>query len=68
MLRYLLHNEELQDLLSGLGYHVTEEHLARRVDYYLARTVDGSTLSGVVTSWALARQNPRKRGAACWQR
>jgi len=25
MLRYLLHSEELQDLLSGLGYHVTEE-------------------------------------------
>ena len=58
MLRCLLHSEELQDLLSGLGYHVTEEQLARTVDYYLARTVDGSTLSGVVTSWVLARQNP----------
>jgi trehalose/maltose hydrolase-like predicted phosphorylase len=58
MLRYLLPSDELQDLLSGLGYHVTAEQLARTVDYYLARTVDGSTLSSVVTSWVLARQNP----------
>ena len=58
MLRYLLPSDELQDLLSGLGYHVTAEQLAQTVDYYLARTVDGSTLSGVVTSWVLARQNP----------
>jgi trehalose/maltose hydrolase-like predicted phosphorylase/beta-phosphoglucomutase-like phosphatase (HAD superfamily) len=58
MLRYLLPSDELQDLLSGLGYHVPAEQLARTVDYYLARTVDGSTLSSVVTSWVLARQNP----------
>jgi alpha,alpha-trehalase len=58
MLRYLLPSDELQDLLSGLGYQVTAEQLARTVDYYLARTVDGSTLSSVVTSWVLARQNP----------
>jgi len=58
MLRYLLPSDELQDLLSGLSYHVTHEQLAQTVDYYLARTVDGSTLSGVVTSWVLARQNP----------
>jgi alpha,alpha-trehalase len=58
MLRYLLPADELQDLLSGLGYHVTHQQLAQTVDYYLARTVDGSTLSGVVTSWVLARQNP----------
>jgi len=58
MLRYLLPSDELQELLSGLGYHVTEEQLTQMVDYYRARTVDGSTLSGVVTSWVLARQNP----------
>jgi trehalose/maltose hydrolase-like predicted phosphorylase/beta-phosphoglucomutase-like phosphatase (HAD superfamily) len=58
MLRYLLPSDELQDLLGGLGYHVTAEQLAQTVDYYRARTVDGSTLSGVVTSWVLARQNP----------
>jgi phosphoglycolate phosphatase-like HAD superfamily hydrolase len=58
MVQYLLPGDELQDLLSGLGYHVTRQQLAQTVDYYLARTVDGSTLSGVVTSWVLARQNP----------
>ena len=58
MLRYLLPSDELQELLSGLGYQVTAEQLAQTVDYYLARTVDGSTLSSVVTSWVLARQNP----------
>ncbi len=58
MLRYLLPSDELQDLLRGLGYDVTAEQLAQTVDYYLARTVDGSTLSGVVTSWVLARKNP----------
>jgi trehalose/maltose hydrolase-like predicted phosphorylase/beta-phosphoglucomutase-like phosphatase (HAD superfamily) len=58
MLHYLLPSDELRDLLSGLGYEVTAEQLAQTVDYYLARTVDGSTLSGVVTSWVLARKNP----------
>jgi len=62
MLQYLLPGDELQELLRGLGYHVTAEQLARTADYYRARTVDGSTLSGVVTSWVLARQNP----AAAW--
>jgi len=58
MLRYLLPSDELQDLLSGLGYHMTAEQLAQTARYYRARTVDGSALSGVVTSWVLARQNP----------
>jgi trehalose/maltose hydrolase-like predicted phosphorylase len=58
MLRYLLPDDELQDLLGGLGYHVTAEQLAQTADYYLSRTVDGSTLSSVVTSWVLARANP----------
>jgi len=58
MLLYLLPGDELQDLLRGLGYHMTAEQLAQTADYYRARTVDGSTLSGVVTSWVLARQNP----------
>ncbi len=58
MLLYLLSRDELQDLLGGLGYHVTGEQLAQTVDYYLARTVDGSALSGVVHSWVLARQDP----------
>lgn len=58
MLRYLLPSDELRDLLGGLGYDVTDHQLEQTADYYLARTVDGSTLSGVVTSWVLARKNP----------
>jgi alpha,alpha-trehalase len=55
MLLYLLSREELCGLLANLGYNVSEEQLARTVDYYLARTSHGSTLSSVVTAWVLAR-------------
>ena len=58
MLLYLLSREELCGLLANLGYEVTEEQLARTVDYYLARTSHGSTLSSVVTAWVLARYDP----------
>ena len=46
-----------------MGYEVTEEQLARTVDYYLARTSHGSTLSSVVTAWVLARYD----SAEAWQ-
>ena len=58
MLLYLLSREELCDLLANMGYNVSEEQLARTVDYYLARTSHGSTLSSVVTAWVLARYDP----------
>jgi alpha,alpha-trehalase len=58
MLLYLLSRDELRELLADLGYEVTEEQLARTVDYYLARTSHGSTLSSVVTAWVLARYDP----------
>ena len=58
MLLYLLSRDELCGLLANMGYEVTEEQLARTVDYYLARTSHGSTLSSVVTAWVLARYDP----------
>jgi trehalose/maltose hydrolase-like predicted phosphorylase len=58
MLLYLLSGDELRALLAGLGYQVTDEQLARTVDYYLVRTSNGSTLSAVVSSWVLARYDP----------
>jgi trehalose/maltose hydrolase-like predicted phosphorylase/beta-phosphoglucomutase-like phosphatase (HAD superfamily) len=58
MLLFLLSRDELRELLRGLGYEVTEEQLVRTVDYYLERTADGSTLSGVVSAWVLARLDP----------
>ena len=60
MLLYLLSRDELCGLLADLGYEVSEEQLARTVDYYLARTSHGSTLSSVVTAWVLARYAPHK--------
>jgi trehalose/maltose hydrolase-like predicted phosphorylase len=60
MLLYLLSRDELCGLLAGLGYEVSEEQLARTVDYYLARTSHGSTLSSVATAWVLARYAPHK--------
>jgi trehalose/maltose hydrolase-like predicted phosphorylase/beta-phosphoglucomutase-like phosphatase (HAD superfamily) len=63
MLLYLLSREELLALLRRLGYQVTAEDLDRTVTYYLARTSHGSTLSGVVSAWVLARYRPEE----AWQ-
>lgn len=58
MLLFLLSRDESHELLSSLGYEVTAEQLTRTVQYYLDRTTDGSTLSGVVNAWVLARLDP----------
>jgi alpha,alpha-trehalase len=63
MLLFLLSRDELRDLLRDLGYEVTADQLARTVTYHLARTSHGSTLSGVVTAWVLARYEPEQ----AWQ-
>jgi trehalose/maltose hydrolase-like predicted phosphorylase len=61
MLLYLLSGDELRDLLGGMGYgKVTDEQLRRTVDYHLARSADGSSLSSVVNSWVLARIDPAR--------
>jgi alpha,alpha-trehalase len=62
---YLLAQDELRGLLADLGYEVSEEQLARTVDYYLARTSHGSTRSFVATAWILARYAPQKAGDSC---
>jgi len=58
MLLFLLSPGELREVLRGLGYEVTEEQLARTVNYHLERTADGSTLSRLVNAWVLARMDP----------
>jgi trehalose/maltose hydrolase-like predicted phosphorylase/beta-phosphoglucomutase-like phosphatase (HAD superfamily) len=60
MLLFLLSRSELRELLAGLGYQVSSEQLARTVSYYLERTSHGSTLSGVVSAWVLARYEPEE--------
>ncbi len=57
MLFYLFSADELRDLLAALGYDFEGPAIPRTVDYYLARTSHGSTLSAVVHAWVLARAN-----------
>ena len=57
MLLYLLSANELREVLDRLGYRFTPDQVPEMVDYYLARTSHGSTRSGVVHTWVLARAN-----------
>ncbi len=57
MLFYLLSADELRELLERLGYELPPQSIPRNVDYYLARTSHGSTLSRVVHSWVVARSD-----------
>jgi trehalose/maltose hydrolase-like predicted phosphorylase len=63
MLFYLFSAEELTDIFAHLGYSFDPEIIPKNIDYYIARTSHGSTLSRVVHSWVLAR---RERGRA-WE-
>lgn len=58
MLVYLLGPDQLLGMLDRLGYPTTRQALIRTVDYYLARTAHGSTLSRVVHASVLARMDP----------
>ena len=55
MLFYLLSADELSGLLDHLGYPWDPGNIPRTIDYYLARTAHGSTLSAVVHASVLAR-------------
>jgi len=57
MLLYLLSSNELCELLDQLDYHLGHDQIPKMVDYYIAQTSHGSTLSSVVHSWVLARSN-----------
>ena len=63
MLVYLLGADQLQGLLGRLGYPASPEMLTRTVDYYLARTAHGSTLSRVVHASVLAGIDPARAWA-----
>ncbi|MET4591414.1 HAD-IA family hydrolase [Arthrobacter sp. 754] len=58
MLLYVLGEKELTDSLARLGYEVSAAQLAGTVDYYLARTAHGSTLSRVAHASVLAARDP----------
>ncbi|MCZ4602722.1 glycoside hydrolase family 65 protein [Streptomyces sp. Lzd4kr] len=55
MLGYLFPPATLHALLARLGHTLDDDDWHRTVDYYLARTSHGSTLSGLVHGWVLAR-------------
>jgi trehalose/maltose hydrolase-like predicted phosphorylase len=63
MLLFLLSRDELHDVLENLGYEVSDDQLDRTVTYHLEHTSHGSTLSGVVSAWVLARHEPEQ----AWQ-
>lgn len=58
MLGYLFPPRELRSLFARLGHQLDEDTWKRTVDYYVARTSHGSTLSGLVHAWVLARVRP----------
>ncbi|MCZ7534348.1 MAG: hypothetical protein M5U23_13300 [Acidimicrobiia bacterium] len=55
MLLYLFDEEELGVLLNHLGYELPSETIPATIDYYVARSSNGSTLSRVVHAWVLSR-------------
>ncbi|MEV8550237.1 glycoside hydrolase family 65 protein, partial [Streptomyces glaucescens] len=55
MLGYLFSPSELKALFARLGHRLDEETWRHTVDYYIGRTSHGSTLSGLVHGWILAR-------------
>ncbi|MEV6833017.1 glycosyl hydrolase family 65 protein [Streptomyces sp. NPDC051133] len=55
MLGYLFAPPELRSLFHRLGHHLDERTWTATVDHYLHRTSHGSTLSGLVHGWILAR-------------
>ncbi len=57
MLFYLLSDERITELFERLGYECTLATIHSTIDYYLARTSHGSTLSGLVHSWVIARRD-----------
>lgn len=48
MIFYILDEKEVKDLITGMGYTLKQDFVKRNMDYYLARTSHGSTLSRVV--------------------
>ena len=60
MLFFLFSSEELVEIFQRLGVPFDPQVIPDNVQYYLARTSHGSTLSRIVDAWVLARSD-RKR-------
>ncbi len=55
MLFFLFTAEELRDIFDRLGYELDGDAIPRNIEYYVARTSHGSSLSRVVHARVLAR-------------
>ncbi|MDZ7781399.1 MAG: hypothetical protein U5K56_00100 [Halioglobus sp.] len=55
MLFYLFSAEQLRMLFERLGYPFGDDTIRKNIEYYMARTSHGSTLSFIVHAWVLAR-------------
>ncbi|MEU6058437.1 glycosyl hydrolase family 65 protein [Streptomyces sp. NPDC047097] len=65
MLGYLFPPAELKALFARLGHTLDDAAWGRTVDYYLRRTSHGSTLSGLVHGWVLARVRRKEAWQFC---
>ena len=65
MLGYLFSPAELGSLLGRLGHRLDDDTWRRTVDHYLRRTSHGSTLSGLVHGWVLARARRTEAWTYC---
>ncbi|MEC5193317.1 MULTISPECIES: HAD family hydrolase [unclassified Arthrobacter] len=63
MLLYVLGEDQLIEFLARMGYAVTPAQMAATVDFYLARTAHGSTLSRVAHASVLAQRDPERAWA-----
>lgn len=63
MLLYVLGEDQLIQFLARMGYAITSEQMAATVDFYLARTAHGSTLSRVAHASVLAQRDPERAWA-----
>ena len=63
MLLYVLGEDQLVGFLGRMGYTVTAAQMAATVDFYLARTAHGSTLSRVAHASVLAQRDPEQAWA-----
>ncbi len=58
MLFYLLSVGEVQELLSRLGYTLSDQAVTRTIEYYEERSSHGSTLNAIVHAWAMVQTHP----------
>ena len=63
MLLYVLGEDQLLGFLGRMGYTVSAAQMAATVDFYLARTAHGSTLSRVAHASVLAQRDPEQAWA-----